>query len=59
MARLQFLMIVIDRRLPPVPPWEPDPKRDVEACDAVGDDVKLMLDCWHYFSREQALFLGR
>lgn len=41
----------------------PDPKRDVEACaavrDAVGPDVHLMLDPYHYYSRTEALFLGR
>ena len=27
--------------------------------EAVGDDVPLMLDCYHYYSREQALYIGR
>ena len=48
--------------MPPVS-WAPDPKRDVAACRAVrervGDDMDLMLDCWHYFSREEALYIGR
>ena len=49
--------------MPPTPTWDPDPKRDIEACaavrDAVGSDVELMLDCWHFYSREQALYIGR
>ena len=41
----------------------PDPRRDVAACaavrEAVGPDVPLMLDPYHYYNREQALYLGR
>ncbi|RKU06613.1 enolase [Candidatus Poribacteria bacterium] len=48
--------------MPPIP-WAPDPKMDVKACaavrEAVGDDIPLMLDCYHYYSREQALYIGR
>jgi len=48
--------------MPPVS-WAPDPKRDVAACRAVRervrDDMDLMLDCWHYYSREEALYIGR
>ena len=48
--------------MPPVS-WAPDPKRDVAACRAVRervrDDMDLMLDCWHYFSREETLYIGR
>ena len=47
---------------PPVP-GAPDVKRDIAACAAVraavGDDVDLMLDPFHYYSREEALALGR
>jgi L-alanine-DL-glutamate epimerase-like enolase superfamily enzyme len=47
---------------PPVP-GAPDPRRDVAACaavrDAVGPDVPLMLDPYHYYGREEALYLGR
>ena len=47
---------------PPVP-GAPDVKRDVAACaavrEAVGDDMVLMLDPFHYYSREEALYLGR
>ncbi len=43
--------------------WAPDPKMDVRACaavrEAVGPDVKLMLDAYHGYSRSDALWLGR
>lgn len=42
---------------------EPDPKLDVEACamvrEAVGPDIRLMLDPYHYYSRMQALYIAR
>tara|TARA_B100000686_G_C16793506_1_gene980494 strand:+ start:2896 stop:4029 length:1134 start_codon:yes stop_codon:yes gene_type:complete len=47
------------------PPYEgaPDPKRDIEACTAVrnvvGPDVPLMLDPYHYYDREAALYLAK
>jgi len=48
--------------MPPVS-WAPDAKRDVAACRAVRerirDEMDLMLDCWHYFSREETLYIGR
>ncbi len=41
----------------------PDPKRDVAACaavrEAVGKDIALMLDSYHYYSREEARYLGQ
>ena len=47
---------------PPIS-WAPDPKMDVAACravrEAVGDEMDLMLDPYHYYTREQALYLGR
>ena len=47
---------------PPIP-GAPDPKRDVAACaavrEAVGDDMVLMLDPYHYYSREESLYLGK
>ena len=47
---------------PPIP-GAPDPKRDIAACAAVrevvGPDVDLMLDPFHYYNREAALYLGR
>jgi len=46
-----------------MPPLGPDPKRDVAACRAVreriGPDMPLMLDCWHHYSRQEALYIGR
>ena len=47
---------------PPMP-GAPDLKRDVAACaavrEAVGDDMDLMIDPFHYYSREEALYLGK
>jgi L-alanine-DL-glutamate epimerase-like enolase superfamily enzyme len=47
---------------PPMP-GAPDPKRDIAACaavrQAVGEEMDLMLDPYHYYSREQALYLGK
>jgi L-alanine-DL-glutamate epimerase-like enolase superfamily enzyme len=47
---------------PPIP-GAPDPKRDLAACaavrEAVGPDMVLLLDSYHYYSREEALYLGR
>jgi len=41
----------------------PDPRRDVAACaavrEAVGPDMHLMLDPYHYYSRTDALCLGK
>jgi L-alanine-DL-glutamate epimerase-like enolase superfamily enzyme len=46
-----------------MPPLGPDPQRDVAACravrDRVGPDVRLMLDCYHDYSRTDALYIGR
>jgi L-alanine-DL-glutamate epimerase-like enolase superfamily enzyme len=48
--------------MPPIA-WAPNPKRDVAACravrEAVGPDMHLMLDPFHYYDREQALYIGR
>jgi L-alanine-DL-glutamate epimerase-like enolase superfamily enzyme len=48
--------------MPPIA-WAPDPRKDVAACravaEAVGADMRLMLDSFHFYSREQALFIGR
>jgi len=57
-----YKAIKIHSWMPPIIP-EPDPKRDIEACaavrDAVGKDVVLLLDPYHEYSRQQALYLGR
>ncbi len=46
-----------------MPPYGPDPKRDVAACQAVrervGPEIDLMLDCHHDYSRTDALYIGR
>jgi L-alanine-DL-glutamate epimerase-like enolase superfamily enzyme len=48
--------------MPPIP-WAPDPKMDVAACRAVrervGDEMVLMVDLFHDYSREEALYIGR
>ena len=48
--------------MPPIS-WAPDPKMDVKACaavrEAVGPDIKLMLDPFHFYSRDEALYIGR
>ena len=47
------------------PPYAgaPNPRRDIEACaavrDAVGPGVPLMLDPYHYYDREAALYLAK
>lgn len=44
-------------------PFGPDLQRDIAACqavrDAVGPDMHLMLDPHHFYTREEALYLGR
>ncbi len=44
-------------------PHGPDLQRDIAACaavrDAVGPEMKLMLDPHHDYTREEALYLGR
>jgi L-alanine-DL-glutamate epimerase-like enolase superfamily enzyme len=47
------------------PPYAgaPDPKRDVAACaavrEAVGPDMDLMLDPFHYYNRSDAYYIGK
>jgi len=47
---------------PPMP-GAPDVRRDIAACaavrEAVGPDIVLMIDPFHYYSRAEALQLGR
>jgi L-alanine-DL-glutamate epimerase-like enolase superfamily enzyme len=47
---------------PPIP-GAPDARRDIAACaavrEALGPDVPLMLDPYHYYSREEALYLAK
>jgi L-alanine-DL-glutamate epimerase-like enolase superfamily enzyme len=48
--------------MPPVS-WSPSVKMDIKACaavrEAVGPDIPLMLDAYHWYSRTEALELGR
>ena len=48
--------------MPPIA-WAPDARKDVAACravaEAVGADMRLMLDSFHFYSREEARFIGR
>jgi len=48
--------------MPPIP-GAPDPRRDIAACaavrEAVGPDIALMLDGYHWYSRTDALQIGR
>lgn len=48
--------------MPPIS-FAPDPKMDVRACaavrEAVGSDIALMLDGYHWYSRTDALYIGR
>ncbi|MCW2488346.1 mandelate racemase family protein [Candidatus Symbiopectobacterium sp. NZEC127] len=48
--------------MPPVS-FAPSPQMDVKACaavrEAVGPDVCLMLDGYHWYSRSDALYIGR
>lgn len=48
--------------MPPVS-WAPDVKMDLKACaavrEAVGPDIRLMIDAFHWYSRTDALELGR
>lgn len=47
---------------PPIE-WAPNPEMDIAACravrEAVGEDIALMLDCYHSYNREEALYIGR
>ena len=47
---------------PPIE-WAPSWRMDVKACaavrEAVGPDIPLMIDSYHYYNRMEALLLGR
>jgi L-alanine-DL-glutamate epimerase-like enolase superfamily enzyme len=59
---LGYAAIKLHTWMPPVP-GAPDPDLDARACaavrEAVGPDVPLMLDANHWYTRTQALKLGR
>lgn len=48
--------------MPPVS-FAPDARMDVRACaavrEAVGPDIVLMLDCYHWYNRSDALYIAR
>jgi len=48
---------------PWMPPYDTDPKKVVATCKAVrervGDEMILMLDPYHFYSREEALYIGK
>jgi L-alanine-DL-glutamate epimerase-like enolase superfamily enzyme len=52
----------IHTRMPPIP-GTPNPKEDVAICaavrEAVGPDMALMLDCFHWYTREEAYYIGK
>jgi len=57
-----YTAIKLHTWFPPIQ-WAPDPAMDIASCkavrEAVGDDVRLMLDCYHCYNREEALSIGR
>lgn len=57
-----FRGIKLHTWMPPVAS-APDARMDVRACaavrEAVGPDVTLMLDCYHWYSRSEALYITR
>jgi L-alanine-DL-glutamate epimerase-like enolase superfamily enzyme len=62
LVRRGYKGIKLHTWMPPVS-WAPDPKMDIKACaavrEAVGPDIALMLDAYHWYSRTDALYLGR
>ena len=52
----------IHTRMPPIPNT-PNPREDVAICaavrEAVGPDIDLMLDCFHWYTREEAYTIGK
>ncbi|GLY47072.1 enolase C-terminal domain-like protein [Lentzea sp. NBRC 102530] len=62
LVSLGYRAIKLHTWMPPVP-GAPSVGKDVEACravrEAVGPDIALMLDASHWYSRTEALRLGR
>jgi L-alanine-DL-glutamate epimerase-like enolase superfamily enzyme len=52
----------IHTRMPPIP-GTPNPREDVAICaavrGAVGPEMALMLDCFHWYTREEAYSIGK
>lgn len=57
-----YTAIKLHTWFPPVS-FAPSVRRDLEACaavrEAVGPDIELMLDGYHWYDRQQALAIGR
>lgn len=57
-----YKAIKLHTRMPPVS-FAPNPKMDVKACaavrEAVGPDIDLMIDGYHWYSRTEALYIGK
>jgi L-alanine-DL-glutamate epimerase-like enolase superfamily enzyme len=62
LVRRGYKAIKLHTWMPPVS-FAPDPKIDVKACaavrEAVGPDIALMLDGYHWYSRTDALYIGQ
>lgn len=57
-----YTAIKLHTWMPPMP-GAPDPRNDVRACaavrKAVGPDIALMLDGYHWYNRSDALYIGK
>ncbi|WP_210508997.1 enolase C-terminal domain-like protein [Naasia sp. SYSU D00057] len=57
-----FTAVKLHTWMPPVS-FAPDAKLDIRACaavrEAVGPDIKLMLDSYHWYNRSDALYLAK
>lgn len=62
LVRRGYKGIKLHTWMPPIS-FAPDPKMDVRACaavrEAVGPDIALMLDGYHWYNRTDALYIGR
>lgn len=57
-----YKAIKLHTRMPPIS-FAPNPKMDIKACaavrEAVGPDIDLMIDGYHWYSRAEALWIGK
>lgn len=62
LVRRGYKGIKLHTWMPPVS-WAPDVKLDLKACatvrEAVGPDISLMIDAFHWYSRTEAYELGK
>lgn len=62
LVRRGYKGIKLHTWMPPVS-WAPDVRMDLKACaavrEAVGPDIRLMIDAFHWYSRTDALALGK